>query len=115
MDTTTSMLGLRLPHPFVAGACPLGWHLDTVKRLEDGGCAAIVLPSLFEEQITLATRGRIRGMDVLVGEWGATLKDFPAASEYALTPDQYAEHVARVKRAVAVPVIGSLNGTSAES
>ena len=48
MDTSTSFLGFRLPHPFIAGAAPLGFDLDTVKRLEDGGCAAIVIPSLFE-------------------------------------------------------------------
>jgi hypothetical protein len=49
MSTITSTLGFRLPHPFIAGASPLGWDLDSVKRLEDGGCAMIVLPSLFEE------------------------------------------------------------------
>ena len=54
MDTTTSYLGFRLAHPFIAGASPLGAHLDSIKRLEDAGCAAIVLHSLFEEQITLA-------------------------------------------------------------
>ena len=48
----TSYLGIRLPHPFVAGASPFGYHLDTIKRLEDAGCAAVVLHSLFEEQIT---------------------------------------------------------------
>ena len=52
MNLASSLMGLRLPHPFVAGASPLGRDLDTVRRLEDGGAAAIVLPSLFEEQIT---------------------------------------------------------------
>lgn len=115
MDITTSMLGLRLAHPFVAGASPLGWDIDPIKRLEDGGCAAVVLPSLFEEQITLAAEGRIRGMDLLVPEWGASLKAFPGADDYVFKPHEYAEHVARVKRAVQVPVIGSLNGTSMQS
>ena len=63
MDTTTSYLGLRLPHPFIAGASPYGYQLDRIRRLEDGGCAAVVLHSLFEEQITLASTGRIRHMD----------------------------------------------------
>lgn len=53
MQTDTSYLGFRLPHPFIAGASPFGYHLDTIKRLEDAGCAAVVLHSLFEEQITL--------------------------------------------------------------
>lgn len=64
MDTSTSYLGFHLPHPFIAGASPFGYHLDTVKRLEDAGCAAVVLHSLFEEQITLAEEGTIAHMDV---------------------------------------------------
>ena len=52
MRTETSYLGMRLEHPFIAGASPLGYRVDTVKRLEDAGCAAVVLHSLFEEQIT---------------------------------------------------------------
>jgi dihydroorotate dehydrogenase (fumarate) len=115
MDTTTSMLGFHLPHPFVAGASPLGWDLDSVKRLEDGGCAALVLPSLFEEQVTLAARGRIRHMDPFEKEWAAVLVHFPSAEDYPLTPLEYAEHIRRVKAAVAIPVIASLNGTTAES
>ena len=112
MDTSTSFLGFRLPHPFIAGASPLGFDLDEVKRLEDGGCAAIVIPSLFEEQITLAGTGRIRQRDPLDAEWTAALAHFPGADDYALTPDGYAEHVSRVKRTVGIPVIASLNGTS---
>ena len=115
MTTSTSMLGLRLSHPFVAGASPLGWNLDSVKRLEDGGCAALVLPSLFEEQITLAAEGRIRHRDPYDPEWEQWAKHFPSLEDYALSPEQYAEHVSRVKRTVSVPVIGSLNGTTAES
>lgn len=115
MSTATSLLGFRLSHPFVAGASPLGWSLDSVKRLEDGGCAALVLPSLFEEQITLAAEGLIRHMDPLDQQWADSLVHFPSAGEYLLSPEAYAEHVSRVKRAVSVPVIGSLNGTSAES
>ena len=115
MSTITSTLGFRLPHPFIAGASPLGWDLDSVKRLEDGGCAAIVLPSLFEEQITLAREGVIRHKDPLDETWKNALSFFPASSEYPTGPDEYAEHLSRVKKIVGVPVIGSLNGTSAES
>ena len=63
VQTETSYLGFRLPHPFIAGASPFGCRLDSVKRLEDAGCAAVVLHSLFEEQITAAHDGRIRQMD----------------------------------------------------
>lgn len=96
MQTETSYLGFRLPHPFIAGASPFGHRLDTVRRLEDAGCAAVVLHSLFEEQITPPAT-------------------FPAPEDYPLGPDAYAEHLSRVKRAVRIPVIGSLNGTSPES
>ncbi|MBI4265911.1 MAG: dihydroorotate dehydrogenase-like protein [Acidobacteria bacterium] len=115
MLTNTSYLGFRLPHPFIAGAGPFGYHLDTVKRLEDAGCAAVVLHSLFEEQITLAHQGRIRHMDAFEREFAAALAAFPRAADYPLAPDEYAEHLRRVKEAVAIPVIGSLNGASAES
>jgi dihydroorotate dehydrogenase (fumarate) len=115
MDTTTSYLGLRLAHPFVAGASPLSAHLDTVKRLEDGGAAAIVLHSLFEEQITLAESGRIRRMDPLDNQFGATLASFPKPGDYPFSPDDHVEHVRRVKQAVKIPVIASLNGTTAEA
>jgi dihydroorotate dehydrogenase (fumarate) len=115
MDTATSVLGFRLPHPFIAGASPLGWDLDSLKRLEDGGCAAIVLPSLFEEQITRSDEGRIHHMEPFDEQWAHALMDFPTAGDYRMAPDKYAEHVAQAKRAVHVPVIGSLNGTSAES
>ena len=115
MNTVTSTLGFSLPHPFIAGASPLGWDLDSVKKLEDGGCAAIVLPSLFEEQITLAREGRVRHKDPLDETWKNALSAFPTSSEYPTAPDEYAEHLRRVKKVVGVPVIGSLNGTTAES
>lgn len=115
MQTDTSYLGFRLPHPFIAGASPFGYRLDTVKKLEDAGCAAVVLHSLFEEQITMAAEGRIHHMDAFGPDFGATLAHFPPAGDYPLSPDAYAEHVYRVKQAIGVPVIGSLNGTSAES
>lgn len=115
MQTETSYLGFRLPHPFMAGASPFGHHVDSVKRLEDAGAAAVVLHSLFEEQITAAREGRIRHMDTVDQSFAATLADFPAADAYALGPDEYAEHLTRVKQAVRIPVIGSLNGTSPES
>lgn len=115
METTTSFLGLRLAHPFILGACPLGLDLDEVRRIEDAGAAAVVLPSLFEEQITFAAEGRIRHMDVVDSRWERSLSHFPAAEDYPLAPDEYVEHLLKVKQAVAVPVIASLNGTTGES
>jgi dihydroorotate dehydrogenase (fumarate) len=115
MNLSTNYLGLTLAHPFVAGASPLARDLDHAKRLEDGGASAIVLHSLFEEQITLAASGHIRHRDPLDQEFAAALADFPAAGDYALGPQEYAAHVSQAKAAVKIPVIGSLNGTAAES
>jgi len=115
MDLTTKYLGLTLAHPFMVGASPLVDHLDTVKRLEDGGSAAIVMHSLFEEQISLAQAGRIHHMDPFEKQFADALSGFPQPDRYALSPDEYLEHIRRVKAAVRIPVIASLNGITAES
>jgi len=115
LQMDTSYLGMRLPHPFIAGASPFGYHLDTIKRLEDAGCAAIVLHSLFEEQIGYAVEGRVLHMDPQDPRFADTIAHFPAATDYALTPDGYAEHVSRAKAAVKIPIIASLNGRSGQS
>ena len=77
MDTRTSYMGLQLPHPFMAGASPFGYQLDSVRRLEEGGCAAVVLHSLFEEQLTQMTTGRIRQMDVEAPDSPRPYRSFP--------------------------------------
>ena len=110
MQLDTSYLGMHLPHPFIAGASPFGYAVDTVKRLEDAGCAAVVLHSLFEEQIDLAREGRIAHMDPDDRRFAEMIGYFPARNEYRLGPHEYAEHVYRVTQAVSIPVIGSLNG-----
>jgi dihydroorotate dehydrogenase (fumarate) len=98
-NLTTEYLGLTLPNPIVVGASPLSDDLDTVKRLEDAGAAAIVLRSLFEEQIAREE------MEVPGGS-------FPSSRAFALAPRAYLEHLRKVKHAVRIPVIASLNGTS---
>jgi dihydroorotate dehydrogenase (fumarate) len=114
-NTDTSYLGLRLPHPFVAGASPFGYHLDTIRRLEDAGVAAIVLHSLFEEQITMMSEGRVAGVDPLDSRFADAIAEFPDADGYAFTPEGYAEHIVKAKKAVNIPIIASLNGTSPEN
>src|SRR5262249_41290621 len=111
-DTSVVYMGLKLRHPFIAGASPLSANLDTVRRLEDGGAAAIVLHSLCEEQIAEAQTGRIGEMDPLDPRFSDLLLAYPDYKDYPFTPDQYLEHIRRVKAAVAIPVIASLNGTS---
>src|SRR5580765_33132 len=116
VDLSTSYMGLRLGNPFMAGASPLSAHLDGVRRLEDAGASAIVLHSLFEEQITEEQSGRIRGMDASDDpQFAERLAGFPSSRDYPLTPNEYLEHVRKVKQAVHVPVIASLNGTTAEA
>jgi dihydroorotate dehydrogenase (fumarate) len=115
MQLDTSYLGMRLPHPFIAGASPFGYHLDTVKRLEDGGCAAVVLHSLFEEQVELAEEGRIAHMNPDDTRFSEMIGYYPPPNTYRYAPDDYAEYVHRVTQAVKIPVIGSLNGRTRES
>ncbi len=115
MDLSTTYLGLRLAHPFMMGASPLAWTLDGVRRVEDGGAAAIVLPSLFEEQVTMAGSGTIHHMDPLDPQFADTLAGFPSSEAYVFGPDEYLEHLRRAKESVGVPIIASLNGTTSES
>src|SRR6516165_12725865 len=115
IDLSTSYLGLPLSNPFMTGASPLADRLDTARRLEDAGCAAIVLHSLFEEQITQAESGRIHHLDPLDRQFAAIVSYFPEPERFALGPDEYLGHLRRVKEAIDIPVIGSLNGTTAET
>jgi len=115
MDLTTKYLGLTLAHPFISGASPLTGDLDMVKRLEDGGSAAIVLPSIFEEQVTIAESGRIHSMDPLDSEFALLLSEFALNDQLLRGPNQYLEHIRLAKRAVRIPVIASLNGITGGS
>ena len=115
MKLSTSYLGLELTSPYIAGASPMSARLDYVKRLEDAGCAAVVLNSLFEEQITLAASGMIRHRDPFDPEMAGPIESFPATEDYAFQPDEYANHIRRLKQTVHIPVIASLNGTTAEA
>lgn len=115
IDLSTSYLGLKLTSPFITGASPLASHLDTVRRLEEAGCGAVVLHSLFEEQISEHELGQIHHMDPLDRRFTTVLSYFPEPDAYPLRPDQYLEHLRRLKEAVHIPIIGSLNGTTPES
>ena len=112
MDLSTTYLGLNLPHPLITGASPMVDEMDTVKRLEDAGCAAMVMHSLFEEQITREQLGTEMDMELHAEAFAEALSYFPQPQEYRLGPEQYLEQIRRIKAAVKVPVIGSLNGTT---
>lgn len=110
MDLSTRYLGFDLPHPFVAGASPLSDSLDRVRRLEDAGVAAIVLRSLFEEQIDTEALAHHDAAAAHAESYGEALSYFPEPDGCVFGPDEYLEHLRQVKEAVGVPVIGSLNG-----
>jgi dihydroorotate dehydrogenase (fumarate) len=112
MNLRTEYLGLALPNPIVAGASPLSDDLDTVKRLEDAGAAAIVLRSLFEEQIAREEMAEFVHLDGHGESFAEAGSFFPSPHAFALGPHSYLEHLRKVKRAVRIPVIASLNGSS---
>jgi dihydroorotate dehydrogenase (fumarate) len=112
MDLSTSYLGFTLPHPLMPGASPLADSLDSVRRLEDAGAAALVLRSLFEEQITREESGMVQGILVPEEDASEAASYFPPKDDFVFSPDEYLEHVRRIKAAVGVPLIASLNGTT---
>jgi dihydroorotate dehydrogenase (fumarate) len=112
IDLTTRYLGLTLRSPLVASPSPLAETVDGVARLEDAGAAAIVLPSLFEEQIVLESHRLDHHLWHGAESHAEAVSYFPDLPTYHLGPDTYLEHVRRSKARVAVPVIASLNGVS---
>jgi len=112
IDLTTTWLGLPLKSPIVASASPLCESVANIRELEDSGVAAVVLPSLFEEQLTLESEAV--DMDLLRGAetFPGSLNYLPDLRTYNLGPDGYLELIRRAKRTVAIPVIASLNGVS---
>jgi dihydroorotate dehydrogenase (fumarate) len=112
MDLSTSYLGLTLKNPIVPSASPLSRSLDTMKRLEDAGASAIVLYSLFEEQIEHESAELNHYLRYGTESFAEALSYFPQTEEYNLGPDEYVEHVRKAKEALRIPVIGSINGIS---
>jgi dihydroorotate dehydrogenase (fumarate) len=110
----TSYLGLTLGNPVIASASPLNGKLDNIKRLEDAGAGAIVLPSLFQEQIEAASEEHEALIDAHANNSPEAQTYFPAsiAGPYGLGPDRYLDLVRRAHEAVAIPVIASLNGST---
>jgi dihydroorotate dehydrogenase (fumarate) len=112
IDLTTTYLGLRLKNPLVHSASPLSESLDHMCRLEDAGCSAIVMHSLFEEQLANESRQLDHYLSYGEQSHAEALSYFPEAASYRVGPDKYLEHVARARRSLGIPVIGSLNGVS---
>jgi len=112
-DLSTTYLGLQLSSPLVPSASPLSRNLDTIRRLEDAGAAAIVLHSLFEEQIEFEGHLLDRYLNVSADSsyWEAT-SYHPEPDDFRLPPEQYLEHLRRAKAAAGIPIIASLEGGS---
>jgi dihydroorotate dehydrogenase (fumarate) len=112
-DLSTTYLGLSLRNPLVASASPLSKTLDRVRQLEDAGAAAVVIYSLFEEQITREVDELDCYLNLATNSYAEALNYFPDLEHYNVGPDGYLEHLRKMKEAVDIPVIGSLNGVSA--
>ena len=112
MDLTTNYLGLKLRSPLVVAASPLSEDLDNIKRMEDAGAAAIVLYSLFEEQLRQDRLELNQHLQQGTESFAESLSYFPDAEEYRLGPEEYLKHVSAAKKATRIPIIASLNGSS---
>jgi dihydroorotate dehydrogenase (fumarate) len=108
MDLSTTYLGMRLPHPLIVGAGPLGDDLDVVKALEDAGAALLVLRSMYEEEITGEQMEGFINSESHNNSF-AEAESFAPEPELAMGPEEYLEHLRLVKNAVHIPVIASLN------
>jgi dihydroorotate dehydrogenase (fumarate) len=112
MDLSTTYLGLELAHPLVPSASPLSESLDGIRRLEDAGAPAVVMHSLFEEQINAESHRLDHYLSYCTESHAEALSYFPEPTAFQVGPDRYLETIYRAKEAVSIPVIGSLNGVS---
>ena len=112
MDLRTTYLGLELPNPFVVGASPLADDLDEAKRLEDAGAAAIVMRSLLEEQIVREQVAAFLHTEMHGESFAEAMTYFPNPSRFVFGPEEYLDHLRRLKESLKIPVIASLNGAS---
>ena len=112
MDLTTTYLGLRLRTPLVPSASPLSEEIDNIRRMEDAGASAIVLHSLFEEQLRHERMELLHHLTHGTESFAESLTYFPEPAQFHVGPEGYLEHIRRAKAAVGIPIIASLNGSS---
>jgi dihydroorotate dehydrogenase (fumarate) len=112
IDLSTTYLGLKLRTPLVSSASPIAQEISNVRRLEDAGVSAIVLSSLFEEQLRLETLELDQRLSAGTESFAEAATFFPEPSEFQLGPEEYLKHIAKAKAAVDVPIIASLNGST---
>ena len=114
IDLKTTYLNLDLKNPLVASASPLCEEIGNIRQMEDSGAAAVVLHSLFEEQIALESSQLDNSLEAGAESFAESLSYFPDMTSYNLGPEGYLEHLRKAKAAVDIPVIASLNGVSTE-
>ncbi|HLG16419.1 MAG TPA: dihydroorotate dehydrogenase-like protein [Blastocatellia bacterium] len=112
MDLSTEYMGLKLKNPIVPSSSPLSHSVDSIRRLEDAGAAAVVMYSLFEEQITMESFYLDYYLSHGTESYAESLNYFPEMQRYNLGPDEYIELIRRAREAVDIPIIASLNGVS---
>jgi dihydroorotate dehydrogenase (fumarate) len=113
MDLTTTYMGVKLRSPLVVSACqPLSGDIDNIRRMEDAGAAAVVLYSLFEEQLRLETHELEQHLSAGTHSYPEALTYFPEPHQFLLGPEEYLQHIQKAKAAVSIPVIASLNGST---
>ncbi|MBN1318615.1 MAG: dihydroorotate dehydrogenase-like protein [Anaerolineales bacterium] len=112
VDLTTSFMGIKLKHPIVPSASPLSRNVATVKAIEDAGASAIVMHSLFEEQIEYEAEALDHFLEHGTESFAEALTYFPQLTDYQVGPEDYLEHIREIKESVEIPVIASLNGIS---
>jgi len=112
MDLTTTYLGLKLRTPLVPSASPLSEEIDSIKRMEDAGASAVVLHSLFEEQLRQDRAELVHHLEQGTESFAEALTYFPEPKEFHLGPEEYLKHVAKAKKATRIPIIASLNCSS---
>jgi dihydroorotate dehydrogenase (fumarate) len=110
MNLTTQYLGLKLSNPLVVGASPFCDSVESARDLQDAGAAALVMRSLFEEQIEAEIKAQVFHIEAPSESFSEASSYFPNYSEYQLAPDQYLRQIEALKAALAIPVIASLNG-----
>jgi dihydroorotate dehydrogenase (fumarate) len=112
IDFSTHYMGLKLNGPIVVSSTPLSESLDNIRRMEDAGAAAIVLTSLFEEQLVLESKALDDDMSRGTDSFAESLDFLPEQNDYRMTHEVYLEHLRRAKGAVNIPIIASLNGNT---
>jgi dihydroorotate dehydrogenase (fumarate) len=112
MDLSTTYLGFKLRTPLVVSASPMQENLDNVKHMAEAGASAVVLHSLYEEQLVIEQHELHHHTTHGTESFAEALTYFPEPDDFNTGPDRYLEHIRKVKEAVDIPVIASLNGSS---